>query len=38
MKMPGGQEFIVMKDWIGSSPYLYFDGISVTGGYSQKSE
>lgn len=38
MKMPGGQEFIVMKDWIDSSPYLYFDGISVTGGYSQKSE
>lgn len=38
MKMPGGQEFIVLKDWIDSSPYLYFDGISVTGGYSQKSE
>lgn len=30
--LPGGERFIVLKDWINSSPYLYFDGTSVLGG------
>lgn len=38
MKLPSGAELHVLKDWIGGSPYLYFDGISVTGGSSQNSE
>lgn len=38
MKLPSGAELIVMKDWISSSPYMYFDGISMVGGYCQKSE
>ena len=38
MKLPGGSELIILKDWISSSPYLYFDGISICGGYSQNSE
>lgn len=38
MLLPSGAEFHVLKDWIDGSPYLYFDGISVTGGSSQNSE
>lgn len=38
MRLSTGAELFVLKDWIESSPYLYFDGISVTGGYFQKSE
>lgn len=38
MKLPSGAELIVMKDWIDKSPYLYFDGISMVGGYCQNSE
>ena len=36
MAVSSGAELIILKDWISSSPYLYFDGISVSGGYSQK--
>ncbi len=32
MYLPSGQRFMVMKDWISSSPYLYFDGTSVREG------
>lgn len=38
MTLSSGARLFVLKDWIGSSPYLYFDGISVSGGYFQKSE
>lgn len=38
MLLPSGAEFHVLKDWIDGSPYLYFDGISVTGGSSQNRE
>lgn len=38
MTLPSGAELIVLKDWIDGSPYLYFDGISMVGGYCQKSE
>lgn len=38
MALPSGAELIVLKDWLGGSPYLYFDGISISGGYCQKSE
>ena len=37
-KLDSGSELIILKDWINASPYLYFDGISVCGGYFQKSE
>ena len=30
MKLPSGAEFHVLKDWIHSSPYICFDGTSVT--------
>lgn len=33
-----GAELIVIKDWMASSPYLYFDGISGKVGYSQNNE
>ena len=33
-----GARLVVLKDWIGASPYLYFDGISGTLGYSQNRE
>lgn len=36
--LPSGAELFILKDWLESSPYLYFDGSSMTGGYSQKSE
>lgn len=32
MSMPSGSEFLVVKDWIGSSPYLCFDGERLTAG------
>lgn len=38
MPLPSGAELIILKDWISGSPYLYFDGISIVGGYCQKSE
>lgn len=38
VQMPSGARLLILKDWLKSSPYLYFDGISVLGGYSQKSE
>ena len=38
MRTPGGADLIVLKDWMDSSPYLYFDGISTIGGYFQKRE
>lgn len=38
MTLPSGAEFIVLKDWLSSSPYLYFDGISGMLGYSQNNE
>ena len=31
MTMPSGARFIILKDWIASSPYLCFDGVSITG-------
>lgn len=36
--LPSGARFMIMKDWIGSSDYLYFDGISVGTGHSMKME
>lgn len=36
--LPTGARLFVLKDWLTSSPYLYFDGISTVGGYSQKIE
>lgn len=38
MKLPSGAELIILKDWMDSSPYLYFDGISTVGGNCQNSE
>ena len=38
MNMPSGASFHVLKDWIDGSPYLYFDGISTSGGSFQKSD
>lgn len=38
MALSTGARLFVLKDWINSSPYLYFDGISVSGGNFQKSE
>lgn len=36
--LPCGARLLVLKDWIGGSPYLYFDGSSIFGGYSQNRE
>lgn len=36
--LPTGARFFILKDWLTSSPYLYFDGISTVGGYSQNME
>lgn len=36
MTLRSGAEFFVLKDWMKSSPYLYFDGISISGGSFQK--
>lgn len=38
MKLPSGASLYLLKDWIGGSPYMYFDGISILGGSFQKSE
>ena len=38
MRTPGGADLIILKDWMESSPYLYFDGISTVGGYFQNKE
>ena len=38
MTLPDGARLMVMKDWIDSSDYLYFDGISVFTGISWKME
>ena len=38
MKLPSGASLNLLKDWIDGSPYMYFDGISITGGSFQKSE
>lgn len=36
--LPGGARLLVLNDWIESSDYLYFDGISVGVGHSMKME
>lgn len=28
--LPGGSEFFIMGDWVNSSPFLFFDGLSLT--------
>lgn len=38
LQLPSGARLIVMDDWMDSSPYWYFDGISVLGGCSMKME
>lgn len=38
MTLPSGAEFHVLKDWMHSSPYLYFSGIGISGGSFQKSD
>lgn len=38
MPLSSGARLYVLKDWIKSSPYLYFDGISISGGSCQKIE
>lgn len=38
IRTPEGADLYVLKDWINSSPYLYFDGISISGGNFQNSE
>lgn len=38
MKMPGGPELIVLKDWMDGSSYMYFDGTSTFVGYSPNNE
>ena len=37
-QLPTGERFIVMKDWISSSPYWYFDGTSVRTGMTMNME
>ena len=32
MKLDSGAKLFIIKDWINSSPYLYFDGIGISGG------
>lgn len=32
MQTPMGGRLLLLKDWMKESPYLYFDGISTTGG------
>lgn len=34
--LPSGSRLMVLKDWLDSSDYLYFDGISVLTGHSMK--
>ena len=38
MTLSSGAELFVLKDWMKSSPYLYFSGISNSGGSFQKSD
>lgn len=38
MRTPGGADLFVLKDWMDASPYLYFDGISISGGNFQNNE
>lgn len=38
MTLPSGARLLVLKDWIDGSPYIYFDGISISGGSFQKSD
>ncbi len=38
MKLDSEAELFVLEDWINSSPYLYFDGIGISGGYFQNKE
>lgn len=38
MRTPEGADLFVLKDWMDSSPYLYFDGISISGGNFQNRE
>lgn len=38
MTLPSGAEFFILKDWMKSSPYLYFSGIGISGGSFQKSD
>ena len=37
-QLPTGERFIIMKDWISSSPYWYFDGTSVRAGMTMNME
>lgn len=37
-KLSTGARLLVLKDWMKSSPYIYFDGISTTGGSFQNKE
>ena len=38
MTLSTGAEFIILKDWLDGSPYLYFDGMETFGASSQKME
>lgn len=38
MTLKSGAELLILKDWISSSPYLYFSGIGISGGSFQKSD
>lgn len=38
MKLSGGAELFILKDWLDSSPYLYFDGTDTFGASFQKME
>lgn len=38
IRTPEGADLYVLKDWMKDSPYLYFDGISISGGSFQNSE
>ena len=36
--LPSGARLLVLEDWLEGSDYIYFDGISGSLGYCQKSE
>lgn len=38
MELPSGAQLHVLKDWMDSSPYLYFSGIGISGGSCQNSD
>lgn len=38
MTLPSGAELHVLKDWMKSSPYLYFSGMGISGGSFQNSD